>query len=69
MRVERDGRRLRIVPSAADEWELRRRAWAETGPEAFEELLEAARERGIDVPETAYERRKRMLMRRKTEQR
>jgi len=65
VRAERNGTRIRIVPSSADEQELRRRAWVETGPDAFEELLRATRERGVQVPETAYERRKRSLMRRK----
>lgn len=56
MKINRVGRRIRVSPSDDDLNAIRRREWLRTGPEAFEELLQAIRAAGLRVPATTYER-------------
>lgn len=65
MNINRVGRRIHVSPSDDDLRAIRQREWLRTGPEAFEELLQAIRASGLKVPATAYER---SLSRRKSSQ-
>mgnify|MGYP007013988678 FL=1 len=56
MKINRVGRRIHVSPSDEDLNAIRQREWLRTGPEAFEELLQAIRAAGLNVPATAYER-------------